>query len=155
MFGFFTKKSASDLAHNAKNVKRWKSEHIKLQKEAGKVHDIYMKDNPTKAKEGLKRLHLMTMEHLMDEDSTFHSMLREQKDRTEDSEEKQEILAAIEEFRHSFRDTKQVLFRFFTRYSHPDIKLDETFLEEFTGIIDALVARIEFEEKELYSLIDK
>ena len=155
MFDYFTKKRGSGLAYNAKSVKQWKGEHRKLKKEAAKVRDADEKNNKIKAKQELEKLQLSTLSHLMGEDNTFSTLLREAREHMDDSAENQEIIVAIEEFKSSFRDTKRALFKFFTHYTNPDVQLDKKFEEEFGAIVDALVERIEFEETTLYSMMDR
>ena len=61
----------------------------------------------------------------------------------------------MKEFRATFIDTKKVLIHFFIHYTHESTVLDAHFKEQLDGIIGALVKRIEFEEKNLYTLINK
>ncbi len=87
----------------------------------------------------------------MDEDVTFSELFK----KAEKSNTDQTILEAIKEFRKSFIDTKKVLIRFFIHYTDPNVELDSNFIETLKAIIDALVQRIEFEEKNLYIMINK
>jgi len=137
------------IEYNAKLVRRWENEHRKLEKYAGIVMEAYDKGDIKKAKKVLNKLELLALNHLMDEDVTFYDMSKKAK--ATDTK----VLAAMKEFRHSFFDTKKVLFHFFFYYTDPKTELDDTFRTKFDGIVDALVKRIAFEESNLYTMIAK
>jgi len=145
---FFLGKS-KDLEKNSRVVKRWKTEHRALEKYAGKVITAYDSKNTKKAKKYLNKLELLALNHLMDEDVTFFDLEKQA------THKDKKILDAMLEFRRSFSGTKKALFHFFFYYTSPKTVLDDTFRTKFDGIVNALVARIEFEENNLYLMISK
>jgi len=150
MFGFFFKQN-NDLSKNSKIVKRWQGEHRALAATAGKVVEAYDKDDKKKARKQLDKLQTLALKHLMDEDVTFFELFK----KAEGTETDKEILKSIKEFRDSFIDTKKVLFHFFIYYTNPKNELDHVFKDKLDAIIDALVKRIEFEESNLYTMINR
>ena len=150
MFDFiFNRKK--DLSHNSKKVKKWQAEHKALATHAVKTVQYYENNELKKAKKQLGKLQSVALNHLMDEDVTFSELFKQAEKNSTD----QTILEAIREFRKSFIDTKKVLIRFFIHYTDPNVELDSTFIETLNTIIGALVQRIEFEEKNLYIMINK
>jgi len=145
----FLGKSDKSIEQNAKVVNKWKREHRKLEKYAGKVISMYDENRPKQAKKYLNKLELLALNHLMHEDVTFFDL--EKTAKRQDTH----IVDAMKEFRRSFSGTKKVLFHFFFYYTSPKTVLDETFREKFDGIVGALVQRIEFEEGNLYAMIAK
>jgi len=148
MIGMFTQK-AQDITHNAKKVKKWQSEHRKLEEYAEKVLSAYDKQDFKQTRKYLNKLETLALNHLMHEDVTFFELLKKSKDKDA------QVVNAINEFRHSFMDIKKTLFHFFIYYTNPKNDLDTLFKEKLDGIVTALVGRIEFEEKNLYVLIGK
>jgi len=122
-----------------------------MAKHAVKTVQYYENNELKKAKKQLGKLQSVALNHLMDEDVTFTELFK----KAEKSNADQTILEAIREFRKSFIDTKKVLIHFFIHYTDPRVELDTAFIEKLKGIIDALVQRIEFEEKNLYIMINK
>jgi len=150
MFDFiFNRKK--DLAHNSKKVKKWQAEHKALAKLAVNTVSYYENNNLKKAKKELGRLQSVALNHLMDEDVTFSELFK----KADSTNTDKVIVEAMKEFRKSFIDTKKVLIHFFIHYTDPNVSLDEAFIIKLKGIIDALVQRIEFEETNLYVLINK
>ncbi len=150
MFNFFKKNN--NLAKNSKKVKKWQKEHQALGKCAGDIVASYDKKDFKQTRKHLTKLQDMAFGHLMDEDLTFFELI--EKIEEKDLEENQEIVDAMKEFRRSFLDVKSALIHFLIKYTNPDSELDETFKETLDAIIKALVARIEFEENNLYVLIN-
>lgn len=150
MFDFiFNRKK--DLAHNSKKVRKWQAEHKALATHAVKTVELYEKHDLKKAKKQLIKLQSVALNHLMDEDVTFSELFK----KAENTNTDKHILQAIKEFRKSFIDTKKVLIHFFIHYTDPNVELDSVFIAKLKGIIDALVQRIEFEETNLYVMINK
>ncbi len=140
-----------DLMHNKGKVKKWEGEHKALAKEAMEVVKYYDNNDTLKAKKHLVKLQNLALNHLMDEDVTFFELFK----KADDSETDKKIMASIKEFRSTFIDTKKALIHFFIHYTDKNTVLDEHFKEQLDGIIGALVQRIEFEEKNLYTMINK
>ena len=155
MFGLFSKSNDSDLMHHAKDVKRWRKEHEALKKQAGRIVEDYKKGATDKAREDLRKLETLALQHLMSEDVRFYEMKKAVEAEEKDTPENRAVLAAMREFEDSFRDTKQALIKFFSHYKKPEVPLDTRFEEDFGGIVNAVVARIEFEESTLYEMMDK
>lgn len=149
MFGFLFNKD-KDLSNNSRKVKKWQAEHRGLAKQAVKVVESYNNDDKIKARKQLDKLQDLALKHLMDEDVTFYELFK----KAEKTESNEKIIQAMAEFRKSFTDTKKALFYFFIFYTDEKNPLDEVFKEKLDGIINALVNRIEFEETNLYVLID-
>jgi len=149
MFDFIFGKR--DLVHNSKKVKRWQAEHKALATLAMQTLEYYEKHDLKRAKKELSKLQSVALNHLMDEDVTFFELF----ERAEETYTDQRIVDAIKEFRSSFIDTKKVLIHFFIHYTDPKVELDTIFVEKLKGIINALVERIEFEEQNLYVMINK
>lgn len=150
MFDFIFNRKR-EISHNSKKVRRWQTEHKAMAKHAVKTVQYYENNELKKAKKQLGKLQSVALNHLMDEDVTFTELFK----KAEKSNADQTILEAIREFRKSFIDTKKVLIHFFIHYTDPRVELDTAFIEKLKGIIDALVQRIEFEEKNLYIMINK
>jgi len=150
MFNFFKKNKS--LAHNSKKVKKWHKEHEKLGECAMNIVNSYEKNNLSQTRKHLVKLQDMAFGHLMDEDLTFFEL--SEKAEASDLEENQEIIDAMKEFRRSFLDVKSALIHFLIKYTNPENELDEEFKQSLDAIIEALVNRIEFEENNLYVLIN-
>ena len=150
MFGFLFHHH-DDLMHNKGKVKKWEGEHKALAKEAMEVVRFYDNNDMSKAKKHLIKLQNLALNHLMDEDVTFFELFK----KADDSETDKQIMASIKEFRSTFIDTKKALIHFFIHYTDKSTVLDANFKEQLDGIIAALVQRIEFEEKNLYTMINK
>jgi len=149
MFGFFFRQN-KDLSNNSRKVKKWQAEHRALANQAVKVVEAYDNDDKKKARKHLNKLQDLALKHLMDEDVTFYELFK----KAEKSKSNEKIIQSMQEFRKSFIDTKKALFYFFIFYTDEKNPLDEVFKEKLDGIIAALVSRIEFEESNLYILIN-
>ena len=149
MFNIIFKQN-KDLSKNSKKVKQWQSEHRIMANYALKVVEHYEQNNLKKAKKELLKLQKISLHHLMDEDVTFFELIGKAKDTQKD----QAVVKAMAEFSKSFRDVKKAIFNFFDHYITFENPLDTDFKETLDVIINALVQRIEFEETNLYALID-
>jgi len=150
MFGLFSRNKDADLAKHSKDVKRWEREHDALKKQAGKVAEDFGNGKIEQAREDLKKLESLALQHLMSEDVRFYEMKKAVEAEQKDTPENRAILESMREFEESFQGTKQVLIKFFAHYKKPEVPLDEKFAEDFGAIVDAVVARIAFEESTLY-----
>jgi len=139
-----------DLSQNSKKVKRWQAEHKALANTALSVVKNYEENDMKKARKQLEKLQDIALAHLMDEDNTFFKLF----DKAKDTKTDQEIVDSIKKFRTSFIDIKSTIFYFFIKYTNPKHELDAVFKEKLDGIINALIKRMEFEENNLYKLID-
>jgi len=140
-FSFFSSK-------NKKLVKRWIKEHKAIVAIAGKVIAKYSNNNQSGAKKELKKLYNVAIKHIMMEDIELYALFKEEERFDEDTKK------LVQEFNHSFRDTKSVLIGFLGKYIKKDEKLDEEFFNTFNEIVGVLAQRIEFEEKNLYVKLD-
>ena len=150
MFGFLFHHH-DDLMHNKRKVKKWEGEHKALAQTAMTVVKHYDNNDMAKSKKHLVKLQNLALNHLMDEDVTFFELFK----KADGSDVDKEIMVSIKEFRSTFIDTKKVLIHFFIHYTDKNTVLDAHFKEQLDGIIGALVERIEFEEKNLYTMINK
>jgi len=153
MFNFFFKQN-EDLARNSKVVKKWQAEHKAMAKHAMKVIEYHQAHKISKARKELIKLETISLDHLMDEDVKFAELLKTAKGKSLATQSDKNIVTAINEFRGTFADTKRAIFHFFVFYTNTANPLDATFREKLDGIIGALVQRIEFEETNLYTLIN-
>ena len=99
------------------------------------------------SKKILQSLNKLAVQHLMNEDIEFYKLLKDQKRLTPTSE------VYIKEFTHTFKSTKLKLMNFLTTYTRDEAVLDEEFFQTFNQLVAVLVERINFEEKNLYSLL--
>jgi uncharacterized protein YdiU (UPF0061 family) len=136
------------LSKNQKLVKKWTKEHEKIVLLTHNVIAEYSKNNHKKAKKLLKSLNNLVIDHVTDENIKFYQL---QKDRKKLSLKHEE---AVEEFIETFKDTKSDLMNFLTRYSRDSVHLDETFFTTLNQLAEILIERIEFEEKNLYELLN-
>jgi hypothetical protein len=136
------------LSKNQKLVKRWTKEHEDIVVLAHKVIGEYSKNNHDTAKKVLKELNNLAVDHVMNEDIEFYRLMKDQKRITAKSE------AMVREFTHTFKGTKMALMSFLTKYTHDDVLLDEDFFTTFNELVGILGERIQFEEENLYSLLN-
>ncbi len=140
-FSFFSSK-------NKKLVKRWIKEHKAIVAIAGKVIAKYSDGNQAGAKKELKKLYKVAINHIMMEDIELYALFKEEERFDEDTKK------LVQEFNHSFKNTKSVLIGFLGKYIKEDEKLDEEFFNTFNEIVGVLAQRIDFEEKNLYVKLD-
>jgi len=141
MWGLFSSK-------NQKLVKKWEKEHKQIVVLAHKVIAEYSKNNQKAAKKELKALNKLAVNHIMNEDIEFYKLLKDQK-RLDDETEK-----LIYNFTNTFKDTKNALMMFLTKYTKDDVVLDEEFFISFNEIVEVLAKRIAFEEENLYNTLN-
>ncbi len=141
IFGNANKKS--------KNVKQWEKEHRQLENLAGAIIGAYDKGDVKETRKQLGKLKDVALNHLMNEDLTFYEMKRKVGNKDKD------VFSAMAEFETSFREVKLVLIKFLDHYSNPEVDLDEEFKTTFDVIVGVLVERIQFEESNLYVLLDR
>ena len=135
------------LSKNQKLVKKWTKEHEDIVVLAHKVIGEYSKNNHDNARNALKELNNLAVDHVMNEDIEFYKLMKDQKRVTTKSE------AMVREFTNTFKGTKMTLMNFLTKYTQDDIVLDEEFFNMFNNLVGILGERIEFEENNLYSLL--
>ena len=135
------------LSKNQKLVKKWTKEHEDIVVLAHKVIGEYSKNNHDNARNALKELNNLAVDHVMNEDIEFYKLMKDQKRVTTKSE------AMVREFTNTFKGTKMALMNFLTKYTQDDIVLDEEFFNMFNNLVGILGERIEFEENNLYSLL--
>ncbi len=129
---------------NKKLVKKWEKEHEQIVVLAHKVIAEYSKNNHDAAKKELEALNVLAVDHLMDEDIQFYRLLKDQKRLDNHTE------SLVDEFTHTFKNTKNDLMRFLTQYTRPEAILDDEFFDSFNAIVGVLAERITFEEENLY-----
>jgi len=129
---------------NKKLVKKWKKEHEEIVVLAHKVIAAYSKNKQQAAKNELKALNELAVDHVMNEDIEFYRLLKDKK-RLDDTTEE-----LVKDFTATFKDTKMTLMNFLTKYSKPEVELDEEFFTTFNAIVEVLAKRIAFEEENLY-----
>jgi len=139
MFGIFDSKTK-------KLVKKWSKEHQQIVELAGSVIHAYTVNNEKKAKSALTKLSGLASSHFMNEDLEFFKLLR-------DGKLDPETTRSVKDFTEGFKKVKISLMSFFTKYSKPDIPLDDAFFKQFNEIVDAVGQRIAYEESNLYQLM--
>jgi len=127
-----------------KLVKKWEKEHQEIVVIATKVIENYNTHNYKKAKKYLRDLNSLAVGHIMNEDIEFFKLLRDKRRIDKEADN------MINEFTHSFKDTKLTLMNFLYKYTRDDTDLDQEFFNTFTQIVDIVGKRIDFEENNLY-----
>jgi len=135
---------------NQKLVHKWKKEHEEIVVLATKVIEAYEGNDHDKAKQALKALNVLAVDHVMDEDLKFFNLMKEESDRIDKHTQRM-----VKDFVHSFKHTKVSLMNFLAKYANSDVPLDGTFYITFKELVDILAQRISFEEANLYSKLDK
>ena len=136
-------------SENQKLVHTWKDEHKEIVVLAHKVIKEYSTNHHEAAKKALVALNELTVQHLMVEDIELY---RIQKDGDSVDEEAHK---SVDEFIKSFKGTKLALMTFLTKYTKPEVELDEKFFNTFNNLVGVLAQRIAYEENNLYSKLDK
>jgi hypothetical protein len=108
-----------------------------------------MEDRHQTAKKRLKALKSLVIEHIMNEDIEIYRLMKDEKRIDIQTE------ALVDEFLQSFKKTKLSLIAFLENAAKPETKLDDTFFVTFKDIMKVVVKRIDFEEKNLYSKLEK
>jgi len=132
---------------NKKLAIHWEKDHQAIVVLAHEVIAKYSKNDMTGAKKSLKSLNNLAVDHLMNEDIEFYKLLKDDKRLTP------ETIELVNDFTRTFKDTKLTLMKFLTKYTKDDIELDEEFFSTFNTLVAVLADRINFEEKNLYSLL--
>ncbi len=136
------------LSKNQRLVKRWKKEHEKIIVLAHKVIAEYSKNHYKKAKKNLILLNNLAIDHIIDEDLKFYKFLNGSQYLSSDKK------ASIVDFIDTFKNTKVELMSFLTKYTRDEISLDEEFFQQFNELTEVLIERIQYEEKNLYRLLN-
>jgi hemerythrin superfamily protein len=135
------------LSKNQKLVKQWTKEHKKVVILATNVIESYQSHRPSDAKVYLSKLNHLAVNHLMSEDIEFYRLLKDKKRTTTENE----IL--VMEFKDTFKGTKIAVMHFLSKYSKEEAILDASFFFQFNELVEILLKRIQFEEKNLYRLL--
>ncbi len=136
------------LSKNQRIVRKWKKEHEKIILLAHKVVAEYSKNHRKKAKKNLILLNNLAIDHIISEDLKFYKFLNGEQRILPDRK------VAIENFIDTFRDIKPELMSFLTKYTRKDAILDDEFFQRFNELVEVLIERIQYEEKNLYALLD-
>jgi len=129
-------------------VKKWKKDHKKIVLFTHQVIAEYSRNDHKKAKKKLVALNSLVIDHITHENIEFYNLLR---DTNKLSLKKRKH---IEEFVATFKETKMELMNFLTKYSRDAAVLDDDFFKTLNELAEILIERINFEEKNLYSLLD-
>ena len=132
---------------NKKVVDGWKEDHQKLVGLAGVIIEAYEEGDTKKVRDTLKVLSKGTAIHLMNEDLEFFKMIKDKRRVTPKTE------SSIREFKESFAGIRVALMKFLKKYSADDSIIDEDFFKQFNDIVGVLAKRIEFEEENLYLMM--
>ncbi len=129
---------------NQKLVKRWVAEHEQIVILAHEVIAQYSQNNYEAAKTELRKLNELAVKHIMDEDLEFYRLLKDQKRLNGETEK------LVNDFTRTFKNTKNTLMGFLTKYTQDDAVLDDNFFTTFNELVGVLAQRIAFEEENLY-----
>ena len=132
---------------NKKLVLRLEKEHKRLVSLATAIIKAYEENNLKRLRSKLEELKKVALIHLMTEDVEFYRLIKDSKRSTD------EISSLIEEFDHSFAAIKIALIDFLDTYTAEDAIYNSNFINQFKEIVNVLGKRIEFEEKNLYSVL--
>jgi len=132
------------LTKNQKMVKKWIKEHEKIVVLTHNVIAEYSKNNHKKAKKILIKLNNIVIDHITQENIEFYRIIKDENHFSYENKKN------TEEFIETFKDTKQTLMLFLTKYTKPSVPLDDEFFEKLTSLADVLMDRIKYEENKLY-----
>jgi len=141
MFGLLSNKKR-------KLVKKWKSDHLKIIEVAGSVVSSHAVHDHIACKKHLVILSGLASSHFMNEDIEFFKLLRENKFNFETEK-------SMNEFIEGFRKTKLELMKTLSYYSKKEVSLEGSFFDEFNELVSQVTDRIQYEESNLYSLMEK
>jgi len=146
---FFGKKQKGNApSYSAKLIPKFYRDHEVLLNDVNKIKKIL--DNATfqdkEVKKLLQSLKMKVLGHFMEEDIKLYWYLKEY------YKENQSAISTVNSFESSIKEIQKSVMHFFDYYSREDIPLDKEFVDKFFEISDALAARIESEEQNLYTL---
>jgi len=136
------------LSKNQKLVKKWTKEHEKIVLLIHNVLAEYSKNNHKNAKKELILLNHLVIDHVTEENIEFYKLL---KDKNWISMKNRKY---TEEFVATFKDMRLDLMKFLTHYTKKKTPLDDKFFDSLNEISEILRERIDFEEENLYALLN-
>ena len=136
------------LSKNQKLVKKWTKEHEEIVLLIHEVLAEYSKNNHKNAKRALITLNHLVIDHVTDENIEFYRLFKDKK-RLSIKNRK-----STEEFVATFKEMRLDLMRFLTLHTKEETVLDDSFFDTLNEIADILRERIDFEEENLYALLD-
>ena len=134
-----------------KFIKGLEKEHVMIGQSFKKLEPIIKNgsvNDPADALEIIEQLKSILVNHLKDEDNLFYPDMRKKA-----VELKQDaLLPALDAFIESMRNISKKVFDFFSRYQNENTILEDEkgFINGVIEIRDALIKRIDSEEKTLY-----
>ncbi len=134
---------------NRKLVHKWEEEHKEIVALANEVIESYDKGEYASAKEALRKLNTLAVDHVMDEDLKLFKLMKEESEKLD-----RETQSLVDDFIAGFKHTKIALMNFLAKYTSPEVPLDEEFYTTFKELVDILAQRISFEESNLYSRLN-
>ena len=132
---------------NKKIVKRWRGEHKAIVVLANKAIEAYSTNDKEKTLKALKKLSKASFEHLMNEDIELYDLASAYKN-------DKQLKELIANFKDSFRNYKISLMDFLIHYTKDNAVYDKSFFANFNKLIEEFLQRIEFEEENLYTLLE-
>lgn len=136
------------LSKNQKLVQKWTQEHEKIVLLIHKVLAEYSKNNHKNAKKALISLNHLVVDHVTHENTEFYKLLKDKKQVSMKNRK------ATEEFVSTFTEMRLDLMRFLTHYTKKETTLDDDFFTTLNEVSDVLRERIDFEEANLYTLLN-
>ncbi|CAA6817876.1 MAG: Unknown protein [uncultured Sulfurovum sp.] len=149
-FGLFTPKKKSRIPlFDAKLIKKFHHDHIKLVKSIGDINKALEQGNSHKVKKLLLRLRMEILGHFMEEDIKLYWYL---KDYYKDEENANSL---VKTFDTSIKMIQKDVIKFLDYYTQDYVPLDMEFQQKFDMMVSKLASRIESEESNLYPLYQK
>lgn len=145
----FKKEKKTTVAYNSKLIQKFEKDHKKIVQLAGKVFQAIEEKNPKKVQDSLKMLKVSLLGHFMEEDTALYQYLKEY------YKDNATVYELILEFHSSIKEIQQNLLEFLNKYTKQGARYDATFEKSFNEIVEALGARVESEETNLYTLYIK
>jgi len=145
-FTLFNSSFGSSFSYDKNLIKEFKKDHKKLVKILTKIENG---KDATKIKELFIVFRTEILGHLLSEDIRLYNYLREH------YQNDQNTLTLILEYEKSIKDIQKTVLSFIEFYTQDNVKFDNLFKNKLNNIIEALLSRIETEEKNLYTLYVK
>jgi hypothetical protein len=136
------------LSKNQKLVKKWTKEHEEIVLLIHKVLAEYSKNNHKNAKKALTSLNHLVIDHVTHENIEFYKLLKSKEGISMKNRK------STEEFVATFKEMRLDLMRFLTHHTKKETILDNDFFNTLNEVSDILRERIDFEEANLYSLLN-
>lgn len=144
-----TKTKTRGVSFDASLISNLEKDHELLVEIFGKIwKNGYEEENFDALAAHLKEFKAMFQSHLLKENVKFYAYLEQS------IKEDAHTLSVVREFRRDMNDIANAVISFCKKYERPEytkVAVD-SFVKEYQGIGQALVRRVQLEERDLYSL---